>query len=133
MSHLKDNLIKNNEKSKPVVKLNKEKISSQKTGLSALLLAGVVSYSTMLSDANAASPVPKISWQGRLIQNGVAVEGSRMMTFTLYDEQNTALWHEVQHVKITNGIYSVLLGAVNQLNLPFDKPCYIESSSAIGL
>jgi hypothetical protein len=82
----------------------------------------------MLSDINAASPVPKISWQGRLIQNGVAVEGSRMMTFTLYDEQNTVLWQEVQQVSISNGVYSVLLGAVNQLNLPFDKPYYLGVS-----
>ncbi len=128
MSHLKDNLIKKNEESKPFVKLNKEKISIQKTGLPALLLASVVSCSTLFPDANAASPVPKISWQGRLIQNGIAVDGSRMMTFTLYDEQNTALWQEVQQVDITNGVYSVLLGAVKQLNLPFDKPYYLGVS-----
>ncbi len=60
--------------------------------------------------------------------NGSAVDnGQYDITFKLYttDAGGTALWTETQTVTLTGGVYSVLLGAVNPLNVPFDQPYYI--------
>ena len=60
--------------------------------------------------------------------NGSAVEnGEYDITFRLYttDAGGTAIWTETQTVPVTGGVYSVLLGAVNPLTVPFDQPYYV--------
>jgi hypothetical protein len=60
--------------------------------------------------------------------NGSAVDnGQYDITFRLYttDAGGTALWSETQTVTVTGGVYSVLLGEVNPLTVPFDQPYYV--------
>jgi len=60
--------------------------------------------------------------------NGSAVDnGEYDVIFKLYttDAGGTALWSETQSVTVTGGVYSVLLGAVNSLMVPFDQTYYL--------
>jgi C1q domain len=71
-----------------------------------------------------------LSVQGNIIQNftGAAIDnGSYDITFKLYttDAGGTPIWTEVQSVNMIGGVYSVVLGAVNPLNVPFDQPYYL--------
>ncbi len=56
------------------------------------------------------------------------IDGTRSMTFRIYDVSSggTALWTETQSVSIDGGRYSVLLGSVAPLDLPFDKDCWLS-------
>jgi hypothetical protein len=71
-----------------------------------------------------------LSVQGNIIQNftGAAIDnGTYDITFRLYttDTGGSPLWSETQSVNMIGGVYSVLLGAVNPLNLPFDQTYYL--------
>lgn len=73
----------------------------------------------------------KIGVQGILRKgDGKSVEdGNYAITFRLYDVSTggTALWSEVQsQVEVAGGIYSVQLGSVNSLSLPFDSDYYLS-------
>ncbi len=63
--------------------------------------------------------------------NGTAVDnGNYDLTFKLYTvaTAGTAIWTETQTLRVTNGVYSVLLGAVNPLNVPFDVPYFLGTT-----
>jgi hypothetical protein len=66
-----------------------------------------------------AAPTGQISYQGRLLQNGAPYSGTLSVTFRLYDLFNggTAWWQETQTVKVQNGLFTVMLGAVSPLTL----------------
>ncbi len=51
----------------------------------------------------------KISYQGKLLENGSPVTGTKSITFTI------DTWTETQNVQITNGLYSVNLGENNAI------------------
>jgi len=70
-----------------------------------------ISYQGILTDASGA-PVP---------------DGPVTLTFRFFDVASggTALWQETQQVTIAKGLFSVALGAVTPLGLPFDKPYWI--------
>ncbi len=76
-----------------------------------------------------AAPPSTISYQGYLTDGfGVPVSSSaRTMGFALYSSATGGLplWNESQDVKIDKGIYSVELGAVSPLALPFDSRYYL--------
>jgi len=57
-----------------------------------------------------------INYQGRLVENGVAVTGTKSMTFRLLDKNNNNLWEETQTVQIQNGIFNVLLGSITSID-----------------
>lgn len=70
-----------------------------------------------------------LSIQGT-IQNfdGSAVDnGSYDVIFKLYttDVGGAAVWSETQSAQVTGGVYSVLLGSVNPLTVPFDQTYYL--------
>jgi hypothetical protein len=74
--------------------------------------------------------VPRtISYQGVLTDaNGTVVpDGNYNLTFKIYDTSSggTPLWTEVQSVAVSKGIFSVILGSVAPLNLPFNRPYYL--------
>ncbi len=50
-----------------------------------------------------------------------------IVIFSIYnvDTGGTALWSEQQAVTVNNGIYSVVLGQVNAINLLFDVPYFL--------
>jgi len=70
----------------------------------------------------------KINYQGYLTNStGTPVDGTVSMVFTIYDVSTggTPLWSETRSVEVSGGIYSVNLGEVSALSLPFDKPYYL--------
>ncbi len=73
-----------------------------------------------------------INYQGRLTdKTGKPLEGAYDVTFKIYDAENgpgeMAPWEEKhQGMVIQKGIFSVLLGSVTNLDLPFDKPYFLE-------
>lgn len=82
-----------------------------------------------IAGAQSAFAQATLSIQGVLQKfNGSAVDdGQYDITFRLYttDAGGTALWSETQTTTVTGGVYSVLLGAVNPLTVPFDQPYYV--------
>ncbi|MDQ7063256.1 MAG: tail fiber domain-containing protein [candidate division KSB1 bacterium] len=76
------------------------------------------------------SQIPQtISYQGLLTDrdgNPVA-DGNRQLTFRLYAAATggTALWEETQQIPVINGIFNAILGSLNPLNLPFDRPYWL--------
>lgn len=83
-----------------------------------------------LSVAQAQAPVLGIptvlSYNGRLLKaDGTPEIGAKAMRFSLYDASTggTELWSEVQQVALSEGYYSVLLGAITPFPAAaFDQP-----------
>jgi|GEM_PF-1297860 len=71
-----------------------------------------------------------INYQGRLTDtSGSPLNGSYNLTFRIYDAETAGnlLWEEIHAgVVIQKGIFGILLGSVTNLNLPFDKPYFLE-------
>lgn len=66
-----------------------------------------------------------ISYQAVLTDtSGKAVpDGVYNLTFKLYDSAGTELWSENHPaVSVSKGVFNVIFGSVNPVNLPFDKP-----------
>lgn len=88
----------------------------------------VLSLWCLLSIAHAGVP-QTINYQGMLKNaSGNPVSGAVPMTFSLYPASTgtSSLWSEVQSsVTVTNGRYSVMLGSVSPINLPFDQQYYL--------
>ncbi len=79
-----------------------------------------------------AAPPSTITYQGYLTNkhSGAAIDGSVAMILSLYDAAgngtNTPLWSESQPiVQVVNGVYTVQLGSITALNLPFDTTYYL--------
>lgn len=80
---------------------------------------------------NSYAAVPHlINYQGRLTdKDGKPLEGAYDLTFRIYDTETAgaSLWNEAYTgVIIQKGVFSVILGGVKALNLPFDKQYYLE-------
>src|SRR3989339_1634878 len=79
--------------------------------------------------AGAATP-KMISFQGKLTDSSNnALNGSYDFIFTIYDNATagTAQWTETQTgITVTNGLYSVDLGAVNAITSSFDAPYWLD-------
>lgn len=75
------------------------------------------------------SAVPKtMNYQGYLTDSsGDSITGTIQMTLSIYDVDvnGSPLWAETQTVLLSNGVYNVKLGAVNQINLLFDRQYYL--------
>ncbi|MBI5409165.1 MAG: collagen-like protein [Nitrospirae bacterium] len=98
-----------------------------KRKMSLIFLTGLLLL-TLISLAVA--EIPKtINYQGYLKDKttGYPVNGTVQMTFSIYDvgTGGTALWSETQSVPMSNGIYNVILGDINPLNLSFDTQYYL--------
>jgi hypothetical protein len=88
-----------------------------------VLAIGLLGVSRMNAQAT-------LSVQGTILQGGTLAaidNGTYDITFKLYttDAGGTAIWSETQSVNITGGVYSVVLGAVNPLNIPFDQTYFM--------
>ena len=94
-----------------------------------IMICFLLSVSCINVPANAAVP-HLINYQGRLTDSSNApLNGSYALTFRIYDAATAGnlLWEENQlSVVISKGLFAVLLGSVTALNLPFDKPYYLE-------
>jgi hypothetical protein len=95
-----------------------------------ILLAIFLLWTVVYGLSNTEAAVPHlINYQGRLTDSsGNPLNGSYNITFRIYDAETagTLLWQE-QHtgVVIQKGIFSILLGSVTALNLPFDTQYYL--------
>lgn len=80
----------------------------------------------------AVSPTGQMSYQGRLVISGVPYTGTLNMTFKLYQAASggTDVWNEVQSVSVTNGLFSVMLGASSPLT---PKVTYFASQLWLGV
>lgn len=90
----------------------------------------IIAMVLVLSAGAAVAQVPLLmNYQGVLTDaEGSAVpEGSYSVSFSLYqvDEGGSAIWTETQSVEVNKGIFSVMLGAVNPLDLPFDTTYWL--------
>jgi hypothetical protein len=71
-----------------------------------------------------------LNYQGRLTDtSGSPLNGSYNLTFRIYDAETAGnlLWQETHAgAVIQKGLFGVLLGSVTNLDLPFDKPYFLE-------
>jgi hypothetical protein len=71
-----------------------------------------------------------ITYQGKLSSkiDSQPLEGVQPINFKIYDALTggNLLWQEDQNVLVEKGIFNVKLGSSTDLNLPFDKPYYLE-------
>ncbi|MFH1777648.1 MAG: hypothetical protein ABH952_08860 [Candidatus Omnitrophota bacterium] len=78
---------------------------------------------------NAAVP-HLIRFQGKVTdKDGAPLNGAYNITFRIYDAASggTLKWSETQSaIPVNNGIFTVLLGNVNSLDLPFDVPYWLS-------
>ena len=73
---------------------------------------------------------PMMSYQGRLVENGTPVTGSRNMIFRLYNVASggTPLWEE-NHTgaTVTNGLFNVTFGGITPMDVnDFAQPLWLE-------
>ena len=63
------------------------------------------------------SPMHLMSYQGKLLQGGNPYTGDINITFRLYNAETggTPIWEETQTVHCENGLFNVMLGAVNPM------------------
>ena len=77
-----------------------------------------------------------INYQGILTQSNGAVvtDGNYNLTFNLYTAlaNGTKLWSETQSVVVVKGIFSVVLGSVTPISLPFNKQYYLGITVGTG-
>ncbi|UCF64286.1 MAG: hypothetical protein JSW33_00220 [bacterium] len=76
------------------------------------------------------SQIPRqMNYQGYLTDNNNnPVTGNLMLRFTIYDAlvSGTNLWYEEHpNVALIDGVFRVVLGNTNPLDLPFDKPYWL--------
>ncbi len=100
-----------------------------------LLPALIVIAVLCLCSLPAAGQIPQmLNYQGALIDAGGAVvdDGDYSMTFSLYDVSagGTALWTETQTVAVAKGIFNVILGSSEPLDLDFDAQYWLGISVA---
>ncbi|UCF05801.1 MAG: hypothetical protein JSV33_01830 [bacterium] len=57
-------------------------------------------------------------------------DGSYSITFNIYDQEvgGTALWTETNTVQVTKGIFNVVLGTLDTLDIAFDEPYWMGMS-----
>lgn len=85
------------------------------------------------SSAPATDPTGQISYQGRLLQNGVPYNGDINITFGLYstDSGGSAWWSETQLVHVSGGLFNVMLGAVSPLS--GGSVTYFDAQAWLGI
>jgi hypothetical protein len=80
-------------------------------------------------------PTGLLNYQGQLLQDGSPVNGAVAITFTLYytDTGGYAWWQEMQTVDVEDGLFNVMLGAVNPLDdsaVSFQSQMWLEVQPA---
>ena len=91
--------------------------------------AAIVGFLLGLLPPVHAAPPATLTYQGYLTSSaGTPVSGNLSVSFKLYTAASggTALWSETQSVTVTNGLYSVVLGAASSLGaVAFDQPYWL--------
>lgn len=78
-----------------------------------LLALGLTTIPVLIAQsAPPAPPLPVLAYQGRLLEAGLPVTGSRTFLFSILDGAGAELWNSGnQTVSVNSGLYAVLLGA----------------------
>jgi hypothetical protein len=74
----------------------------------------ILSILTLLAFAGTSYAIPRtINYQGLLLEDGTAVDGTRDVTFRIYDsaEGGNILWHDTYTVTFSAGVFNVILGS----------------------
>jgi len=82
-------------------------------------------------------PIPHlINYQGVLTDDaGNPLNAPQNLTFRIYNLESggSRLWGETQNnVPVENGLFNVILGSVNPLDLPFDEDYWLEIEAGIS-
>lgn len=88
-----------------------------------LVVGAVIAMIVVLASPSLVDVPQLIGFQGKLYDNaGNPLTGQYEVTLRIYDveEGGTHLWLETINVECENGLYNVILGLVNALNLDFD-------------
>ena len=90
----------------------------------------VVALIMMLSQTGMAEVPGTMSYQGMLTDSTGAVvgDGTYTLTVSIYDTETggNALWEETHEaVAVMNGVFSVMLGSVNPLDIAFDRQYWL--------
>lgn len=89
----------------------------------------VIVFGAMFEEVRAQTP-GEIGHQGILTDSlgNPIVEGTYELTFSLYNQATggNVLWSENQAVTVEEGLFTVLLGEVNPIDLPFDEPYWLD-------
>ncbi|WP_291726039.1 tail fiber domain-containing protein [Bernardetia sp.] len=93
----------------------------------ALLIA--VFTCLFVATLQAQTPSQQITYQGKLVENGIPFSGSVTMVFELINPTTNAIeWTETQTVNVEDGLYSVVLGT----DAPF-APNFFVNNPTLGL
>lgn len=96
----------------------------------AILLAMLVSVVTWETSTTHAQISHLLRYQGTLVDTqDIPLEGPYALTFRMYDSETggSLLWGPEVHpsVPVTKGTFSVLLGSIQPMTVPFDIDCYL--------
>jgi hypothetical protein len=98
--------------------------------------AGAINQSPVQSGGgtvhNSPDPVPTmLNYQGYLADSdGDPINDTLEITFSIYEdaEGGTPIWQETQDVRVTDGMFNVLLGSINPIS-----PDYLTGESYLGI
>ena len=95
------------------------------------LVVSAVLFVSVLFTASVCAEVPHlIRFQGKVTdKEGAPLNGAYNITFRIYNSgtAGSLMWSETQAaVPVNNGIFTVLLGNVAALDLPFDEPYWLS-------
>ncbi len=95
----------------------------------------ILLLTTGLSTLSVSAQIPEtVSYQGHLVgEDGrSASDGIYQIEVLLYDkpEGGSPLWSETHRAYLSGGVFSLSLGSLNPLSLPFDRPYWLGFSVA---
>lgn len=101
-----------------------------KKPMTSLLVSAVAVLVFLCPLDSAAASIPHMmNFQGMLAQpDGTPLDGTCDLTFKIYSSESgtDSLWWEYHSsVEVTDGLFSVALGSLNSLDLPFDTPYWL--------
>ena len=77
-----------------------------------------------------------MSYQGMLTdsEGQMVSDGTYRIAFRIYDQENEGnlLWEESQYVKVINGVFDVVLGEINPLNISFNQSYWLGVTISTG-
>jgi hypothetical protein len=93
------------------------------------ILFFILALVLVLFSTGSLAEIPRIvNYQGLLLgaDEAPVPEGNYKITFRIYDEANNELWTEIHNqVFVAGGLFQVILGSVEPLQIPFDRPYFL--------
>jgi hypothetical protein len=84
-----------------------------------LLVHFLAASAPLIAQAPPAPPLPVLAYQGRLLEAGLPVTGTRTFVFSILDGSGTELWNSGnQAVSVNSGLYALVLGSAPMPAIP---------------